>query len=269
MRSLTLIGAGRLGKSLAKLFINHQQFLIKNILDSSVEAAEAAVEFIGKGKAVTRFEDVEESDFYLVAVPDDCIGDVAKKLIDLPQVAEKVVFHCSGALSSEILGEGNFLKASIHPVKSFADPALAINDFSGTWCGVEGDEDALQVLEPIFSEIGGNCFRINGEFKKIYHAGAVFASNFLPLLIESSLKCYEESGVDRELAMKIIEPICRLTLENVIKLGPQNAVTGPVARGDFASVDNQREELEKYLPEIADLYKKLSDDLANLVIKSR
>ncbi len=267
MKSLTLIGAGRLGKTISKLFADHELFVIKDVVDVSLSLAKEAVDFIGQGRAVETFDFLEDADCFLIAVPDDSIAECAATLAAATDLSGKVLFHCSGALSASVLGEGDFLTASVHPVKSFADPELAVKDFAGTWCGVEGDDEALALLQPLFEKAGAKCFNVESEFKRLYHAGAVFASNFFPLIVESALQCYIKAGIERKKAMQIIEPICRLTMENIFKLGPQQAVTGPVARGDIAAVEAQHESLLENLPHLAPLYVSLSDNLAKMVEK--
>lgn len=267
MLRLSIIGAGRVGQTLGRLFADSKLFQIDAVCNQSVESSQKAVGFIGQGRAVESLQELSESDVYLITTSDSQISAIAKKLTESVDLNGKVVFHCSGVMSSKELNYGNFHKASIHPVKSFADPNFAIGDFAGTYCGVEGDEDALEVLKPIFEQLGAHCFDIDCEMKQIYHAGAVFASNFLPLLIEASLKCYEKSGVNRELAKQIIEPIIRLTLENSLKLEPKTALTGPVARGDYQAVETQFQSLQGKLPEFAELYDLLSENLSKLLVK--
>jgi predicted short-subunit dehydrogenase-like oxidoreductase (DUF2520 family) len=267
MLKLSIIGAGRVGQTFGRLFADSKLFQIDAVCNQSIESAQKAVEFIGQGRVVGLLHELSESDVYLIATSDSQISAIAKALTESVDLTGKIVFHCSGALSSTELGYGDFHKASIHPVKSFADPRLAINDFAGTYCGVEGDQEALVILKPIFEQLGGNCFDIASEMKQVYHAGAVFASNFLPLLVEASLKCYAKSGVNRDVAKQIIEPIIRLTLENSLKLEPKTALTGPVARGDYQAVERQFQSLQENLPELAELYDLLSENLSNLLLK--
>ncbi len=267
MFTLSIIGAGRVGQTLGRLFADHKLFQIDAVCNQSIESSQKAVQFIGQGRAVSFFEELPKSDLFLIATSDSQILQTAQKLSQVVDLTGKTVFHCSGALSSDVLNFGDWHTASIHPIKSFADPCVAIKDFTGTYCGVEGDKQALNLLQPAFEKLGGNCFGISSGMKQVYHAGAVFASNFLPLLIEASLKCYEKSGVNRETAKQIIEPIIRLTLENSLNLEPKNALTGPVARGDFQAVETQYQSLQENLPEFAELYDLLSENLSNLLAK--
>ena len=120
------------------------------------------------------------------------------------------MFHCSGATPSSVLQplciHGAHI-ASVHPVKTFTSPANDAENFSGTWCGMEGDAEALAVLEPIFQGFGGNTFTIKPAEKILYHTAVVFICNYLFSIIEVGLQCFDQAGVSRDLAAKLVEPI--------------------------------------------------------------
>lgn len=126
--------------------------------------------------------------------------------------------------------------ASAHPVKSFADPAAAAESFAGTWCGIEGDAEALAVLRPAFEAIGGRPFDVDPARKTLYHAAGVFGCNYLTALLDLALRCYAAAGVPGETAAEILAPIARETVANALALGPAEALTGPIARGDAGTV---------------------------------
>ncbi len=265
MLSLTIIGAGRLGKSIGWLLANTGLVKVVNVFNRSMKSGEGAVYFIGQGKAVVNYLEHEETDLYMLAVTDDDLASVAEDLASEVNLKGKIVFHCSGAMSAKVLGEGDFSVASIHPVKNFAEPKDVIETFDGTWCGIEGDTEALSILQPLFEHIGGTCFKVASDQKVIYHAGAVFSSNFIPFIMESAFQCYQHAGIDADTARKMVELTARLTLDNVFKFGPKVATTGPVSRGDFAAVERQYEALKTEMPELASAYGQLSSDVERLL----
>jgi predicted short-subunit dehydrogenase-like oxidoreductase (DUF2520 family) len=178
-----------------------------------------------------------------------------------------VVFHLSGALSSSELNpvrDQGASVASVHPVMSFADPTKATGDFDGTWCGMEGDDQAIAQLEPAFEGIGARCFRIEASGKSLYHAASVIACNYLVTLEEFSLQTFEAAGIRRETALEILAPILRGTVENILALGTTEALTGPVARGDVSVIERHLQALEQWNPEIAALYRRLGMATAEL-----
>jgi predicted short-subunit dehydrogenase-like oxidoreductase (DUF2520 family) len=172
-----------------------------------------------------------------------------------------IVFHCSGSQASSILAPlaaAGAQVASVHPLKSFADPAAAVKSFAGTWCTAEGDAAALAVLKPLFEGLGAQVATIDASGKTLYHAASVLVCNDLTALMEAGLRLYEKAGLDRATAQRMMEPLVRETLDNVFVLGTVRALTGPVARGDAEVVQRQLAALENVDPQIAAAYRALN-----------
>ena len=262
MKSISIIGCGVVGKTLGRLFHETGTFELRDILTRSRASGEGAAQFIGAGRAVQRFEELQPAQLYLVAASDDAISFCADKLARCGRIGPgTVVFHVSGALPSTILQpvcELGALAASVHPVKSFADPGASATGFAGTWCGIEGDPDAVALLSEAFSAIGGKIFPLDPAFKTIYHAGSVLVCNYLTSLMEAGVRAYRKGGVPAETALKVMEPLVRGTVDNVFRLGTVQALTGPIARGDAAVVEAQLDALEGWDPELAQIYLSLS-----------
>jgi predicted short-subunit dehydrogenase-like oxidoreductase (DUF2520 family) len=145
----------------------------------------------------------------------------------------------------------------VHPIKTFSNTEAAARTFAGTYCGAEGDARALRVLEPAFERIGARLFHIAPEMKRVYHAGGVFACNYLAALIETAVTCHDRAGIRRAVSLKAIEPMVRETVDAIFAQGPARALTGPVSRGDVATVERQLEALQKWSGDIAALYRGL------------
>jgi predicted short-subunit dehydrogenase-like oxidoreductase (DUF2520 family) len=260
--SLNIVGAGRVGKTLGRLWHGKNIFVLRSVITHTPENADA-VKFIGAGTSA-----LSPAAVTLITVPDDSIEAVCRSLI-----FEKgaVVFHCSGALPSSVLAsakkQGAYI-ASLHPVKSFADPARAVETFAGTWCAAEGDKEALAILVPAFEAIGARIFAVDPAQKTAYHTASVFASNYMPPLMEAALDCLARAGVARPDALRILEPIVRETVDNVFALGPAGALTGPAARGDAGTVARQKEALAAWNGDYAALYELLAR-LASGLAKKR
>lgn len=259
--TLSIVGCGRLGRSLARLWQESGAFEIASVVNRSLRSAEEAVEFIGHGRVVDRITDLEPSDAVLLAVPD---GEIERTCDDLARsgafATRSLVFHCSGALSSRVLesaARAGASIASVHPVKSFADPAIAVRSFAGTWCGIEGDAPALDRLRPVFEAIGARLFDVDAREKATYHAGAVMACNYLVTLVDAGLRCYERAGVPREQARAILTPLLEGTVANLSERDTDAALTGPIARGEAAVVAAQLDAIEAFAPDIASLYRSL------------
>ena len=258
MATLNVIGAGRVGRTLAALLHRSGAFELRGVLTSTAAGARDAVAFIGAGAAVEALDELRAADVWLITTPDRAIRDTCVRLAAaaLPRAGD-IVFHCSGALSSSELESAaarGAAVASVHPLKSFAAPREAVDTFSGTPCVAEGDAAALKVLEPAFERIGAHVLHIDRASKTLYHAASVIVCNYLVALLDTGLRCYEKAGVPRDTAAKLIEPIVRETVDHVFDAGTARALTGPLSRGDDGIVAKHLEALRASSPEIARVY---------------
>ena len=243
MKTLNIIGAGRVGRSLAHLWHKQGVFAIQDVLTRSQRSADEAVAFIAAGRAVTRLGDMRAADVWMLAVPDGQIKNVAMELSNTTLAGVfialgAIIFHCSGALSSAELqpvrsaGDKGLQVASAHCILSFSAPASAITQFAGTPCALEGDAAAKQVLQPAFEAIGSNCFDLAAKDKVLYHAAAVFATNFLPVLQVVAADLWQSTGMPKELIAPLNASLLQKAVQNIATQGAAKALTGPAARGD-------------------------------------
>lgn len=260
--SLNIIGPGRVGRTLGLLLRRARQCAVQDVLGAKIATAEAALAVIGAGRAVRTLGELRTADIWLLTPPDAAIAPVAAALAATGRVRPgDIVMHCSGAQPSTILAPLAVMGArvaSVHPVKSFADPAVAADTFVGTYCTAEGDATALQVLIPLFEQLGARVVVIDPAAKTLYHAASVLVCNGLTALMEAGLRTYESAGLERAIAQSMMEPLVRETLDNVFRLGPVRALTGPVARGDAAVLERQLAALAAFDGRIAEAYRALN-----------
>jgi predicted short-subunit dehydrogenase-like oxidoreductase (DUF2520 family) len=260
--TLNLIGPGRAGRTLATLLARGGACVLQDVLSAEHATAEAAVGFIGSGRAVRRLPEMRSAALWLLTPPDAAIAPVAAALAAGGAIRSgDLVFHCSGSQPSTLLAPlaaAGARIASVHPLKSFADPAAAVNSFAGTWCTAEGDAAAIAVLKPLFEGLGAQVATLDPAGKTLYHAASVLVCNDLVALMEAGLQLYQKAGLDRATAQRMMEPLVRETLDNVFALGTVRALTGPVARGDAEVVKRQVEALERVDPRIAAAYRTLN-----------
>ncbi len=271
LRTLTIIGCGKLGKTLGRLWTIQPTFLVQDVLNRRLENTQDAVSFIEAGLAVADYASLRRADVYLIATPDDQIVPCCEALAATGLLtADSIVFHCSGALPSSVLQpalERGAAVASIHPIRSFASPERVVQDFAGTYCGMEGDPRALDVLAPAFAEIGAQLVPIETEAKIHYHAAAVFASNYLVTLLDVARQSYVQAGIAPDLALQLMAPLARETAENVFRLGPEAALTGPIARGDMATAHKQWHAVGAADPAHGELYRQFMQLTAELAAR--
>jgi predicted short-subunit dehydrogenase-like oxidoreductase (DUF2520 family) len=252
---LNIVGAGHVGRALGRLFTRHGVFTVQDVLTRSLASAEDAVAFIGAGRALAQAPDLRPAQVWMLAVGDDQIAPVCAALAGLFKGA--TVFHCSGAKASNELQaarDAGARVASVHPVRSFADPASVAAAFDGTWCGVEGDAEALALLSPACEAIGARLVNIDAAAKTVYHAASVFASNYLVTVLDAALRAYVAAGVPLAVARELARSLASETLANVFKLGAPGALSGPIARGDFTTVARQHAALQNWDAPTAALY---------------
>jgi predicted short-subunit dehydrogenase-like oxidoreductase (DUF2520 family) len=261
MKRLNVIGTGRVGRTLASLWEEKRTFSVQYLLDGALNGARSAAAFIGDGRPVGSLEEMRAADVWMLTPPDGKIAECCEALAGSGLLRKgDIVFHCSGAMPSDELeaaAAAGAKVASVHPLKSFADPRDAVRSFAGTYCTADGDRAALQVLRPAFERIGAIVAEIEPHFKTIYHAASVIVCNYLTALLDVGLRCYEKSGLERETAMRMMEPLVRETVDNVFKLGTVKALTGPVARGDHTVVARQLKALAAWDARIGEIYREL------------
>lgn len=269
MKRLNIVGAGKLGQTLARLLQDKHQFEIGDIVNQSLASAKKAQTFIGGGHAVAQLDQTTAADVWLIATADKEIAQSAHALYQLPHFqGHEIVFHCSGSLGSQILCDDNGPAhiASIHPIHSFSHPQKSITTFSGSHCAYEGNSLALTVLLPAFESIGAQLLAVDGDRKSTYHAASVMACNYLVALMDASLSCFELAGISREHAQQLLLPITHATLDNALKGNPVSALTGPIARGDIETVSSQIENLSAY-PQLLGIYQQLGLQTLDVAVR--
>ena len=258
-----------MGQTLAALLHQHGVCEVQDLYSRRADSAEQAATFVGTGRVASALADMRSADVWLISVPDGQIAEVVAQLADAQGDAMQgaVVWYNSGFLSAEALAPLRAMGAaiaSVHPVLSFATPASAVAQFAGTLCGLEGQPEALAVLRPWVAAIGGQGFDIESAKKPLYHAAAVFCSNFTVVLQGVAQEAWRESGVPAELLAPLTQALLQSSVANVTKLGPAEALTGPAARGDTAVVQRQFEVVKAWHPQAGEMYALLSDMAARL-----
>ena len=190
-----------------------------------------------------------------LAVPDDAIRPLADALAAARVVGpEHVVLHLSGSQGQEALGRlvtSQAALGSLHPLQTIVEPERAPDHLRGAWAGVEGMPRAVETAERLARDIGMRPFRILPRTKPVYHAGAVFASNYFVVVEAVAQRLLRHAGLSDEEAWQALLPLVEGTLDNLRRTGggggggggPPAALTGPVVRGDTETVLRHLESL--------------------------
>ena len=194
----------------------------------------------------------------ILAVPDDAIRPLAGVLADAGTIgSQQVVLHLSGVHGQEALGPlvgSRAALGSLHPLQTISDPERAAERLKGAWAAVEGMPRAVEAAERLAQDVGLRPFRIASQAKPMYHAGAVFASNYFVVVEAVAQRLLRHAGLTDAEAWQALRPLVEGTLENLARLGPLGALTGPVARGDEATI---RRHVEALTQDDAALYRVL------------
>jgi predicted short-subunit dehydrogenase-like oxidoreductase (DUF2520 family) len=187
----------------------------------------------------------DDPDVVLLCVPDTAIPDVARCLTP----GRAWVGHVSGATPLAAL-EPHERRFSLHPLQTF-DRSGDASQFDGAWAAVTGETvDALAVARELAEKLGLRPFELADEDRTLYHAGAVVASNYLVTLQRAAVRL----GVPAE----GLVPLMTRTIENGFDL------TGPIARGDLATVEAHKRAIRAAQPELEPLYETLAEATVTL-----
>jgi predicted short-subunit dehydrogenase-like oxidoreductase (DUF2520 family) len=238
---INIIGAGRLGKTIGSLLIQHQLITIGAIHNRSDMSTDQAIQWMGQGHYCPDIARLPPADITFITTPDDAIPIVCEQLSQATSIKiGSIILHCSGSLTSDVLismkKRGCYI-ASAHPMRSFSEPEKSSDQYAGTYCALEGDKEALSIIQSLFHSIGSITYEIDKIKKPSYHAAGVFASNYVVTLAQQALSCMKEAGIEQQMAMHMITHIMRGTvsqLENT--LSPERSLTGPIQRGDISTI---------------------------------
>jgi predicted short-subunit dehydrogenase-like oxidoreductase (DUF2520 family) len=188
-------------------------------------------------------EPLADADLVLLAVPDGAIAGVAQEVPVGPWLA-----HVSGATSLGAL-DPHTRRFSVHPLQTLTRDR-GPEQLDGAWAAVTAETDeAREAARWLANTLGLHTFDLADADKPLYHAGAAIASNFLVTLHQAAARLMEESGAPSE----ALVPLMTRTIENGFVL------TGPIARGDWSTVEAHLRALEERAPDLVPLYRALAE----------
>jgi predicted short-subunit dehydrogenase-like oxidoreductase (DUF2520 family) len=227
-----VVGAGRLGTAL------------------STALREAGLDVEGPAG---RGEVPRGCDAIVLCVPDAEIPAAAANVAG----AAPLVGHTSGATPLTALAPAGGAAFGMHPLQTF--PAGSGPEaFAGAGCAIAGSTtEALAFAVDLARLLGMTPFEIDDEGRAAYHAAASAASNFTVTLLGAAERIAGGAGLAPDEARALLAPLVRRTVDSLAELGPERALTGPIARGDHATVEAQRRAVEEAAPELLDLFDEL------------
>jgi len=255
-RRFVIVGAGAVGCSLAAA-LRARGLTVAAVASRSDDSARRGAELAGASLATTDLaEAARAGNVVVLSVPDDSIAHVCRVVASSGGFADgDVVVHLSGALGSDVLAAARECGAAVlsfHPAQTFARVAPGL--FEDIVVALEGDEAALAVGEALARRLGATPVVLRPDQKVLYHAALCVGCNYVVALADVARRLLREVGLGDH-ALRTYLPLLRATVRNIEAVGPARALTGPVSRGDVATVKRHLQALEDRAPELAGLYR--------------
>jgi predicted short-subunit dehydrogenase-like oxidoreductase (DUF2520 family) len=277
-RTLSIVGAGRVGRTLGKR-LRERGWRIGAVVTRSAATSRAAVRTIGAGAPLAWAGSVGihlhgkrrgsgqdsaldvtaifAADVIFLCTADDDLPALVRTLAKLGRAKckGKIVLHTSATLDRTVLAplaRCGAATGSLHPMQAFG--GKLIPKLSGVIFGVEGDPKARRMAQSIGKSLGGITVTINTRDKPIYHAAAVMAAGSTYPAIEAGVQLLMGIGFTRARAMQTLVPLIRQIFDNIERIGPRAAWTGPLSRGDYGIVARHARALRRYPREFRQSY---------------
>ena len=203
-----------------------------------------------------------EAEVVILAVRDNAISDVAQMLAGTGLIGKRhVLLHCAGAVSAEEAFAGIAPKVGgigiLHPLQAIADGRTAMKSLKGTVFGVEGNEVGRATAAKLVGALHGVVLPLASTQMAAYHCAAALASNYIVSTMDAAAQVLAGAGVSPTQAAQALVPLAEGALRNITQKGTTDGLTGPVRRGDAATIQRHLDALRAQ-PDVAELYRALA-----------
>jgi len=251
---IAVVGSGRVGTAVAVLLARAGHRIVA--VAGGPATADRARTWLPGVPFLPAVEAAAEGEVVLLAVPDDALGPVTAELAAAAVGPGTWVVHLSGAAGLDVLdplARGGARRLAIHPLQTFPEVAAAIRALPGCRIAVTADdEEGYVVGEGLARDLSAVPFRVPDDRRPLYHAAAVFASNYLVATSGVAERLFAAAGVPEPL--DAMRPLQEATLANVATLGPGAALTGPAVRGDATTIERNLVALAADAPDAVPVY---------------
>lgn len=261
-------GAGKAGFTLGKYFSDKGVDVV-GYWSRNPKSAEDAAIFTNSTYYISAEELVRHCDTLFLTVPDGAIGTLWDGIKNFP-LKDKLVCHVSGALSSGVFSDINQTGAfgySIHPLFAIHSKYNSHKQIEKAFFTIEGAKERMHLINSLMDRLGNNYAIIDSDKKELYHAAAVTASNNVLALLSSAQDYLIECGMTKAQAETALNPLFLGNANNAVNSGVENALTGPIERGDLSTIKKHISCLEDISDDDKQLYLLLALKLCDLAEK--
>jgi predicted short-subunit dehydrogenase-like oxidoreductase (DUF2520 family) len=256
-RTVALVGPGRAGTTIALGLLEHG-YTVVGVAGRAPDAASTTAAAACLATRTVLVSDAgRDAAIVLVATPDRAIEQVTRTFAASLE-PNALVVHLAGSRGVDVFDalldtRGDVRVGALHPLQSFPSATTGLERLRGSWAAIAGDAQIKQLAE----ELGMRPFELPDGERAGYHAAAVVASNHLIALLGQVERLAKSCGVP----FQAFAPLVNSSIQNAFSLGPSNALTGPVARGDLGTVEQHLAALD---PGERDAYRALAREAARL-----
>jgi len=270
--AVAILGPGRLGQAMGKL-LRASGVRIEFVAARQLSRAKKAARFIGGGKAITlKDRRLADARIILITTSDAAVGPVARGLASLRKDwSGHVVLHTCGSLAASILdplGKRGAAVGTLHPYQTIPSPAAGVRNLPGCFWAVEGDSQAIAVARRWVRALSGKTFAIAPEAKALYHLSAFLVCPTVVTLMDCSERLLRDAGVPKNLIRPMLGIFVAETVRNFAEFGGRKSLTGPAARGDWATLQRHIVELQRFAPEVIPAYVEMVELMLKLAGRS-
>ena len=258
---LAVIGAGRAGSALARA-LRSRAWRITAIASRRIVVARRLASRCGATIATADpVRAAAAADAVLIAVPDREIPRLAKRLAaGAGRLAARTYLHTAGVHGAEVLAPlraRGFRTGSFHPLLALPPSGATTGTFEGASFAIDGDPGARRLARALAASLGGRAIDLPAEQRAQYHLAACFGSNYVVTLVSEAVALMMQAGIPRRRAFEAVLPLVRSTLAALESVGLPGALTGPVSRGDTATIARHAAALGRAPAELRELHRAL------------
>lgn len=251
-----IVGVGRAGGALGRA-LHAAGYQIASVWSRSADRARVFAEATQAAAVTTPAEVARHAQLIIVAVPDALIGPMATELM-ASAATEQMAVHLSGANDARALAplaESGWIVGAFHPLQTFADEYSFV--LPNTAFAIDAPEPLCAELASMATALGGVPLHLAPGDRAIYHAAATMTANYTVTLLHAASALLAQCGLTPKQSLAALLPLLRGTVDNLARVGLPDALTGPIVRGDVATIERHVAALAQRAPDTLPIYRAL------------